>query len=191
MSSTKLSGLDSSSAGIVLSCTQMLQQAKKCQSWVDRKSEHVKFPLFPMRQSYLLAGPNRGKGVGDLCNMYLWSLYRYTGILWLKNVSLKWDLMTKEFICIIKHKDTASASESTWKFLPEMKVAASWGNGQVKGPSIIALPLLDSFLIIYIWLLSKQDTELDWPSAGPGTSITIYHIQSFISVTHGVLFFSL
>lgn len=133
MSSTKLSGLDSSSAGIVLSCTQMLQQAKKCQSWVDRKSEHVKFPLFPMRQSYLLAGPNRGKGVGDLYNMYLRSLYRYTGILWLKNVSLKWDLMTKEFICIIKHKDAASASESTWKFLPEMKVAASWGNGQVKG----------------------------------------------------------
>lgn len=69
--------LDSSSAGIVLIWTQILQQAKKCQSWVDRKSEHVKFPLFPIRQSYPLAGPNQEKRVGDLYNMHLWSLLEY------------------------------------------------------------------------------------------------------------------
>lgn len=124
-------------------------------------------------------------GIYSLCT---YGAYRYLVV---KNVGLKWDLMTKEFICVIQHKDTASASESTWAESCCNGTWNTWGNDQGKGPSIIALPLLDSFLIIYIWLLSKQVTGLDWPSAEPGTYVTRYHIQSFISVTYGVLFYSL
>lgn len=45
--------------------------------------------------------------------------------------------------------------------VPELKIAGSQGNDQGKGPSIIVLTLPDSFLGIYIWLLSYQGTELD------------------------------
>lgn len=37
-----------------------------------------------------------------------------TDILWSEVVGLKYNLMTKELLCVIKYKDTASASESTW-----------------------------------------------------------------------------